>query len=150
MDIPMWVIVPYGLIEKIVLFYFICRITKTRINIVGLLAASSVALAANLGIREIWELNYYLMIFFNVFVTVLLIWIVTGNSSPAIVITTAIAIAIILVIEYPAVIMGNKLSEGFNRPLLIWLITGIPHIVVLFATALVFGKVGTAHDKTEA
>jgi len=149
MGIPLWVIIPYGLIEKIVLFYFICRVTKTRITIRGLLAASSVALAANLGIRETWALSYYIMIFFNVFVTVFLIWLVTGNNKPTIFITTAIAIATILVIEYPAVIMGDKLLEQFNRPLLAWIITGIPHILVLLAAALVFGKVGNAHDQTE-
>lgn len=150
MDIPLWVMLPYGLIEKIVLIYFICRITKTRISMVRLLAASSVALAANLAIREIWAVNYYIMIIFNVIVTSLLIGIVTGNSKPTIVVTTAMAMAIILVIEYPAVIMGEKLLEQFNRPLLVWIITGIPHILVLLAAALVFGKVGNAHDQTEA
>ncbi|HBV98221.1 MAG: hypothetical protein JL50_00070 [Peptococcaceae bacterium BICA1-7] len=150
MDIPLWVMLPYGLIEKIVLFYFICRITKTRINIKGLLAASSVALVSNLAVREIWSFNYYILIFFNVIVTALLIWIVTGNSKPTVVIATALAIAVILVIEYPAVIIGEKLLEQFHRPLLIWIVTGTPHILVLLAAALVFGKVGIAHDQTEA
>lgn len=150
MNIPLWVMIPYGLVEKIVLFYFVCSITKTRINIVGLLAASSVALAANLAVREIWAFNYYILIFFNVIMTVLLIWIVTRESKPAIVIATAMAMAVILVIEYPAVIMGEKLLEKLNSPLLIWIITGIPHILVLLAAALVFGKVGNAHDQTEA
>lgn len=151
MDVPWWAMIPYGFVEKVVIFFFTCRMTGTPITRTGLVAASTLALAVNLALREIMPIShfiaYYILVIVNIVVIILLLRFFTGNGRLMVWIMAVIAYSVIIVVEYPAVMMGELYLKNLGSPILMWIITGIPHIVILLALALLPGKVKSVHDK---
>jgi hypothetical protein len=151
MGVPWWVMVPYGLIEKMVIFFFICKMTGTPITRTGLVAASALALAVNLAFRAMLPINlfiwYYIMIIANIAVVALLLRFFTGNGRLMVWIVTVIAFTVLFVVEYPVAMIGELHLKDLVSYNLLWVITGIPQIVVLLALAILSGKVRSARDK---
>jgi hypothetical protein len=151
MGVPWWVMIPYGLVEKMVLFFFICKVTGTSITRTGLVAASALALAVNLVLREMLPISlfvgYYIMIVANIAVAALLFKMFTGNGRLMVWIATVIAFTVLIVVEYPVEVMGELYLKNLSSYILFWVITGIPHIVILLALAILSGKVRSARDK---
>lgn len=151
MSVPWWVMIPYGLTEKLAILFFICRMTGTSITCTGLTAVTVLSLAINLALREMLPINlfagYCIMIVANTAVTALLFRFFTGNRRLTVWITSVIASIVIIIVEYPAAVMGELYLKDLGSYILLWVITGIPQIVVLLALALLSGKVRSARHK---
>ncbi|MCL4441262.1 MAG: hypothetical protein M1609_11955 [Firmicutes bacterium] len=151
MSVPWWVMIPYGFVEKLAIFYFICRMTGTPLTGKGLAAASALGLAATLALREILPLNHFvgycIFIVANIAVTSLFFRVYTGDGSLMVWTTAVIATTVMIIVEFPATMMGELYLKDMCSYILFWVITGIPHIAVLLALALIFGKVRSVRDK---
>ncbi|MCL4441263.1 MAG: hypothetical protein M1609_11960 [Firmicutes bacterium] len=151
MSIPWWVMIPYGFVEKLAVFFFICRVTGTSITRTGLVAVSVLALTVNLALREMLPIGlfvgYYILIVANVAVISLLFMVFTGNGRLMVWTTAVIASSVLIIVEYPVSVMGELYLKNLISYTFLWVITGIPHIVVLLALAFLSGKVRSVRDK---
>lgn len=137
-EIPYWLLIPYGFIETLAAFYFICTVAEIKISTFNFVVAATIKLFTNLAIKAIFPQNFLILALSSFIFCVLIIWIFTGIIGPLVWMATAGALFLIAIFE---VLSGLIFIHTHNQSIYSWLLTGLPHILVLIFFSFIIRKV---------
>ena len=139
--VPYWVIIPYGFVEKMVILDFVCAASDIRIKRSSLVVASLVGLFFTLAIRAVFSGNIFILALSSILSVVAIIWVFTGIAKISVWIAAVITFFIISFLEFVLYTYTfQPLLKNFNF-IATWILTGIPHIAVLFLASIFMKKV---------
>lgn len=130
MNMPLGLMLVYGIIEKIVLLMFIFSITASNMDKYRIFAMSVIITIATLVVRHFF--NYYaLIIILNIIIYILIVKLFSkGTSLRIISIATVLMFIVVIITEMISNYVGDEYFAYLNDYYL-WLLTGLPHLMIL-------------------
>jgi len=129
--VPYWVMIPYGFVERVVILEFICSASGIKIKRCNLLIASLIGLFFTLAVRAIFPGNYFIISLSSLISDVAIVWVFTGITGVRVWISATIVTFIAVMIEVILYIYATQPLLKFFSFISVWVLTGIPHIVVI-------------------
>lgn len=146
MSIPFWLICMYGLVEKILILYFISNLLNLKIDKKHYIIIASILLFINLLIRNNCS-QYIVIILSSLIATIIILKIYFKATNILKIISSTIISLIILIVSEVAFTVPifnyfRNLEEIF-----LWLVTGIPHLIILFISSIIVREVKCVYAK---
>ena len=139
--VPYWVMIPYGFVERIAILEFVCSLSGIKMKKLDLIIASLVGLFFTLAVRAVFPGNYFITTLFSIMSTIVIIYFFTGVTGVRVWMSTIIAMFIVAVVEFILYTYAfSSLLKIFSF-ISVWVLTGIPHVVVLLGGSLLIKKV---------
>lgn len=137
-EIPFWLIFSYGLIETTSILTFICVLSGIKIDNMKLIMAAVLKLLLVIGFRNIFP-DAALISIFAVITNIFFIWLFFRVIDNKVVIYSILSIIIVMAVSPVAISVGIKFIYSVNF-FIIWVLTGMPHIIVLMTATLIHIK----------
>ncbi len=139
--VPYWVMIPYGFVERIVILEFVCCASGIGMKKMDLIIAALVGFFFTLAIRAIFPGDYFIISLFCGISTVAIIWFFTGITGVRVWISSIFVLFILSTVEAISYVYATQSLLKFFSFISVWVLTGIPHIVVLLLASFLIKKV---------
>lgn len=144
-DIPLLLLLAYGFVEILVLVFFITILSEIKTNKLKLVLIAICKLALLIMVRRVVDGNLIIINITSVLSSIVLIWAFTRAINFKVIICSFLGMIIINICEPVSFVLGQKYLTHINENLA-WIITGLPHILVLLGSILLYRRLFNSNE----